>query len=61
MQVQKWTKPELTVYGSVEQITEQIQAGKTNGTGDSIQVVVPGQPTVTVGIPGGTTVTSLSS
>ena len=60
MQVQKlWAKPELTVYGSVENITEQIIAGKTTGTGDSIQVVVPGQAPVTIGIPGGQ-VTSVS-
>ncbi|MGB3757357.1 MAG: hypothetical protein WBA07_13435 [Rivularia sp. (in: cyanobacteria)] len=52
MQVQKWTKPELTAYGSVETITEQIQATKTAGSGDSIQVIVNGQSTV-VGIPGG--------
>ena len=43
MQVQKlWAKPELTVYGSVENITEQIIAGKTSGSGDSIQVTVEG-------------------
>ncbi|NJN13541.1 MAG: hypothetical protein HC815_38835 [Richelia sp. RM1_1_1] len=54
MQVEKqWTKPELTVYGSVEKITEQINTTKQAGSGDSIQVTVPGQGTVTIGIPGG--------
>ncbi|NJN13542.1 MAG: hypothetical protein HC815_38840 [Richelia sp. RM1_1_1] len=54
MQVQKqWTKPELIVYGSVEKITEQINATKQVGSGDSIQVTIPGQGSTTIGIPGG--------
>lgn len=52
MQVQKWTKPELTAYGSVEKITEQLQATKNAGTGDSIRVTIPGQGSTVVGIPG---------
>lgn len=48
MQVQKqWTKPELTVYGSVETITEQrINIGKSNGTGDSITLTINGNDVV---------------
>ena len=54
MQVQKqWAKPELTVYGSVEKITEQAQVGKTSGSGDSIRVTIPGQGAISVSAPGG--------
>lgn len=39
MQVRnEWTKPELVVYGSVEEITEQININKNLGTKDNINL-----------------------
>ncbi|MCG6137988.1 MAG: hypothetical protein MET45_25695 [Nostoc sp. LLA-1] len=53
MQTQKaWYKPELNVYGSVEDLTQQTFS-KEAGTGDSIVFIIGGVPTtITDGKPG---------
>ncbi|MBE9005840.1 hypothetical protein IQ259_12465 [Fortiea sp. LEGE XX443] len=46
----EWTKPELNLYGSIENITEQTFS-KSAGTGDSINLVINGD-TINIPIPG---------
>lgn len=48
MQAQKeWVKPELTLYGSVESITEETFS-KSAGSGDNIVFVIPGQNDIVI-------------
>lgn len=36
---ESWNKPELTVYGAVEELTQQIDVGgKTTGSADGIKI-----------------------
>lgn len=52
MQTKKeWSKPELNLYGSIENITEQTFS-KQAGSGDSITFIVPGQDPTVVTPPG---------
>jgi hypothetical protein len=41
----QWSTPQLTNYGSVEKITEQINVQKETGTGDSITLTINGVST----------------
>ena len=46
---QPWSKPRLSFYGNVEDITEQQQVGsvtKNGGSGDCITVTIAGVSTV---------------
>ena len=45
---QTWTTPKLTIYGSVEQITEQVTVNKTPGSGDTITIQINGNPVTVV-------------
>jgi hypothetical protein len=47
-----WNTPQLTAYGSVEQITEQVTVNKTPGSGDSITITVNQVPVATITGPG---------
>lgn len=43
-----WNTPTLTTYGSVEQLTEQINVNKIPGSGDTIAITVVGIGQVSV-------------
>lgn len=42
MTKKSWNTPTLTAYGSVEQLTEQVNVSKVPGSGDTITITVVG-------------------
>ena len=47
---QAWSSPEMSCYGSVENITHQVgSVTKTGGTGDTISVTTPNGTVVVAG------------
>lgn len=57
-----WSTPQLKLYGSVEQLTENVNITKTSGSQDTINLTIitpSGSITTTTTIPG-TSVTSVT-
>lgn len=62
IQKQAWSKPRLSFYGNVEDITEQQPIGrvtKNGGAGDTITVTIAGVTTVVASGAGQASVSSL--
>jgi hypothetical protein len=58
MSKQTWSQPQLQAYGNAASITQQVTINKVSGSGDTVNLIVPGVGTVTVSDPQGGSIIS---